>query len=144
MRCAWAVAANHRNGLYDALIIKENHIEAAGGITAALMRTRACAAAKGLPVIVEVESPGQLEEALRMAPERILLDNMSLAQLREAVAIAAGRVPLEASGNMTLERVPEVAATGVDFISVGALTHSAPVLDCTMKILAGGEQKWTR
>lgn len=130
--------SNHRSGLYDVLLIKENHIAAAGGITAALMRIRACAAARGLPVIVEVERLNQLEEALRLAPQHILLDNMSLKQLREAVALAAGRVPLEASGNMTLERVPEVAATGVDFISVGALTHSAPALDCSMKMLEGG------
>ncbi len=136
--------SNHRSGLYDVLLIKENHIAAAGGITAALMRIRACAAARGLPVIVEVERLNQLEEALRLAPQHILLDNMSLTQLRQAVALAAGRVPLEASGNMTLERVPEVAATGVDFISVGALTHSAPALDCSMKMLEGGGSQWTR
>ncbi len=130
---------NHRAGLYDALLIKENHIAAAGGITAALMRTRACAAARGLPVIIEVEGLAQLEEALRLAPQRILLDNMSLEQLREAVTLARGRVPLEASGNMTLQRVAAVAATGVDFISVGALTHSAPALDCSMRILPDGE-----
>lgn len=135
---------NHRHGLYDALLIKENHIAAAGGITAALLRTRACAAARGLPVLVEVERLAQLKEALGLAPERILLDNMSLTQLREAVVIAAGRVPLEASGNMTLERVPVVAATGVDYISVGALTHSAPALDCSMTMLASGESTWIR
>ena len=136
--------SNHRHGLYDALLIKENHIAAAGGITAALLRTRACAAAQGLPVIIEVEQLSQLEEALGLAPGRILLDNMSLVDLREAVVMAAGRVPLEASGNMTLERVPAVAATGVDYISVGALTHSAPALDCSMRMLANGEVSWTR
>ncbi len=135
---------NHRAGLYDALLIKENHIAAAGGITAAMLRIRACSAARGLPVIIEVERQAQLEEALGLAPQRILLDNMSLTELREAVVRAAGRVPLEASGNMTLERVPAVAETGVDFISVGALTHSAPALDCTMKIVAGGDSSWTR
>lgn len=136
--------SNHRHGLYDVLLIKENHIAAAGGITAALLRIRACTAAQGLPVIIEVEQLSQLEEALGLAPGRILLDNMSLVELREAVVMAAGRVPLEASGNMTLERVPAVAATGVDYISVGALTHSAPALDCSMRMLANGEASWTR
>lgn len=136
--------SNHRSGLYDALLIKENHIAAAGGITAALLRTRACAAARGLPVIIEIERLGQLEEALGLAPQRILLDNMSLTDMRAAVVTADGRVPLEASGNMTLKRVPAVASTGVDYISVGALTHSAPVLDCSMRILANGETTWTR
>ena len=135
--------SNHRLGLHDALLIKENHIAAAGGITAALLRVRACSAAEGLPVIIEVERLPQLDEALGLAPQRILLDNMSLGDLREAVVRSDGRVPLEASGNMTLERVPAVAATGVDFISVGALTHSAPVLDCSMRILTNGETIWT-
>ncbi|MDD9956588.1 MAG: carboxylating nicotinate-nucleotide diphosphorylase [Anaerolineaceae bacterium] len=135
--------SNHRLGLHDALLIKENHIAAAGGITAALLRVRACSAAEGLPVIIEVERLPQLDEALGLAPQRILLDNMSLGDLREAVVRSDGRVPLEASGNMTLERVPAVAATGVDFISVGALTHSAPVLDCSMRILTNGETLWT-
>ena len=136
--------SNHRLGLHDALLIKENHIAAAGGITAALLRVRACSAAEGLPIIIEVERLPQLDEALGLAPQRILLDNMSLGDLREAVVRSDGRVPLEASGNMTLERVPAVAATGVDFISVGALTHSAPVLDCSMRILTNGETTWTR
>jgi len=135
--------SNHRLGLHDALLIKENHIAAAGGITAALLRVRACSAAEGLPVIIEVERLPQLDEALGLAPQRILLDNMSLGDLREAVVRSDGRVPLEASGNMTLERVPAVAATGVDFISVGALTHSAPVLDCSMRFLTNGETIWT-
>ena len=135
--------SNHRLGLHDALLIKENHIAAAGGITAALLRVRACSAAAGLPVIIEVERLPQLDEALGLAPQRILLDNMSLGDMREAVVRSDGRVPLEASGNMTLERVPAVAATGVDFISVGALTHSAPVLDCSMRILTNGETTWT-
>lgn len=136
--------SNHRLGLHDALLIKENHIAAAGGITAALLRVRACSAAVGLPLIIEVERLPQLEEALGLAPQRILLDNMSLGDLREAVVRSDGRVPLEASGNMTLERVPAVAATGVDFISVGALTHSAPALDCSMRFLTNGETTWTR
>jgi len=135
--------SNHRLGLHDALLIKENHIAAAGGITAALLRVRACSAAEGLPVIIEVERLPQLDEALGLAPQRILLDYMSLGDLREAVVRSDGRVPLEASGNMTLERVPAVAATGVDFISVGALTHSAPVLDCSMRFLTNGETIWT-
>ncbi|MCE2490408.1 MAG: carboxylating nicotinate-nucleotide diphosphorylase [Anaerolineae bacterium] len=136
--------SNHRMGLHDALLIKENHIAAAGGITAALLRVRACSAAAGLPVIIEVERLPQLDEALGLAPQHILLDNMSLGELREAVVRTNGRVRLEASGNMTLERVPAVAATGVDFISVGALTHSAPALDCSMRMLTNGETTWTR
>jgi nicotinate-nucleotide pyrophosphorylase (carboxylating) len=125
---------NHRIGLYDMVLIKDNHIDAAGGITAAVQAVRGSALADGLPVEVEVKSLDELREALALGVDRILLDNMSDDQMREAVAITAGRTLLEASGNMSLERVAAVAATGVNFISVGALTHSAPALDVSMRL----------
>ncbi len=126
---------NHRMGLFDMVMIKDNHVDASGGITAAVNRVRADANASGLPIEVEVRTLDELREALSLDVERIMLDNMDEAMMREAVAIAAGRTPLEASGNMSLARVGAVAATGVDYISVGALTHSAPVLDLSMKII---------
>jgi nicotinate-nucleotide pyrophosphorylase (carboxylating) len=125
---------NHRVGLYDMVLIKDNHIDAAGGITAAVQSVRASAAAAGLPVEVEVKNLDELREALGLNVDRILLDNMTDDQMRAAVAIAERRTHLEASGNMSLERVAAVAATGVDFISVGALTHSAPALDLSMRL----------
>jgi nicotinate-nucleotide pyrophosphorylase (carboxylating) len=125
---------NHRMGLYDMVLIKDNHIDAAGGITAAVEAARQSAEAVGLQVEVEVKTLDELREALSLKPDRILLDNMDETQMREAVRLAAKRVPLEASGNMSLERVAAVAATGVDFISVGALTHSAPALDLSMRL----------
>ncbi len=126
--------SNHRMGLYDMVLIKDNHVDAAGGITAAVSTARADAEARKLPIEVEVKSLNELREALACGVNRVLIDNMSVEQMRMAVVIAAGRVPLEASGNMTLERVREVAETGVDFISVGALTHSAPALDLSMRL----------
>lgn len=125
---------NHRVGLYDMVLIKDNHIDAAGSITAAVQSVRASAAAAGLPVEVEVKNLDELREALGLDVDRILLDNMTDEQMRAAVAIAERRTHLEASGNMSLERVAAVAATGVDFISVGALTHSAPALDLSMRL----------
>ena len=125
---------NHRMGLYDMVLIKDNHIDAAGSITAAVEAVRHSPDAAGLQVEIEVKNLDELREALSLNPDRILLDNMDEPQLREAVGITAKRVPLEASGNMTLERVAAVAATGVDFISVGALTHSASALDLSMRL----------
>ena len=125
---------NHRMGLYDAVMIKDNHIVAAGGITHAVEQVRAYPAAQGLPIIVEVESLTQLEEVLSLNVDQILLDNMDDKTMRQAVERTGGRVPLEASGNMSLERVAAVAATGVNFISVGALTHSAPAFDLSMRM----------
>jgi nicotinate-nucleotide pyrophosphorylase (carboxylating) len=125
---------NHRIGLYDAVMIKDNHIAAAGGITQAVEQVRAYPPANGLPIIVEVERLSQLEEVLPLHVDQVLLDNMDEATMRQAVEIAAGRVPLEASGNMSLERAAAVAATGVNFISVGALTHSAPAFDLSMRL----------
>jgi nicotinate-nucleotide pyrophosphorylase (carboxylating) len=123
---------NHRFGLYDMVLIKDNHIEAAGSITRAvhLVRQRH----QGLAIEVEVTTLEQLEEALALGVERIMLDNMSLEMMREAVQRAAGRVELEASGGITLQNVAEVAATGVDYISVGALTHSVTALDISLEI----------
>lgn len=126
---------NHRIGLYDAVLIKDNHIAAAGGVTAAVQAVRRYAPATGLDVVVEVENFDQLDEVLALPGiTRILLDNMSLKQMQAAVERVAGRVPLEASGNMSLERVRAVAGTGVNFISVGALTHSAPAFDFSMRV----------
>jgi nicotinate-nucleotide pyrophosphorylase (carboxylating) len=117
---------NHRMGLYDMVLIKDNHIALAGSIAAAVQRARAGTA---LEVVVECDTLAQVEEALAARPDRILLDNMDTASLREAVRLAAGKVPLEASGGVTLQTVRGIAETGVDFISVGALTHSAPAAD---------------
>lgn len=135
----WAVrlggGQNHRSGLYDMVLIKDNHIAAVGGITEAVRRVRAADAQKHA-IEVEVRNLVELREALDVHVDRILLDNMSVDEMREAVRVAGGRTPLEASGNMTLENVAAVAATGVDFISVGALTHSAPALDISLKLCA--------
>ncbi|MBZ0288671.1 MAG: carboxylating nicotinate-nucleotide diphosphorylase, partial [Anaerolineae bacterium] len=125
---------NHRMGLYDMVMIKDNHIDAAGSITAAVNAVRSYPDAEGLAIEVEVKNLDELQEVLLLDVDRVMLDNMTDAQMRQAVAIAGGRVPLEASGNMSLERVASVAATGVDYISVGALTHSAPALDLSMRI----------
>ncbi len=125
---------NHRMSLYDMLLIKDNHIDASGGIAPAIRRARE--SYPDLPIEVEVRDLAELQEALAADPplDRILLDNMTLPEMREAVALTADRVPLEASGNVTLERVSEIAATGVDYISVGSLTHSVTALDISMKI----------
>lgn len=127
---------NHRMALFDMLLIKDNHIVGAGGITPAV--ERACAGNPDLPVEVEVATLDELQEALRISPpvDRIMLDNMSMSQMRQAVGMTGGRVPLEASGNVTLETVAGIAATGVDFISVGALTHSVRALDLSMDVAA--------
>jgi nicotinate-nucleotide pyrophosphorylase (carboxylating) len=135
----WAVrlggGQNHRFGLFDMVLIKDNHIAAAGGITQAVARVRAHNQA-GLPVEVEVKSLAELEEALAIQPplDRIMLDNMDLETMRRAVEMTAGRVPLEASGGVSLERVRAIAETGVDYISVGALTHSVTALDISLEV----------
>jgi nicotinate-nucleotide pyrophosphorylase (carboxylating) len=118
---------NHRIGLYDMILIKDNHIDFAGSISAAVRLARANAHA--LMIEVEARTLDHLTEALSLNVERILLDNMSADQMREAVRITAGRAKLEASGNVTLETVRSIAETGVDYISSGALTHSAKVFD---------------
>ncbi len=131
----WAVrlggAHNHRMGLFDMVLVKENHIAIAGGIRQAVEAVRRTWGQQ-FPVEVEVRNRQELEEALALNVDRILLDNMNLEQLREAVQMTAGRVPLEASGGVTLQTVRAIAETGVDYISVGQLTHSAPALDISM------------
>jgi nicotinate-nucleotide pyrophosphorylase (carboxylating) len=119
---------NHRFGLDDAAMIKDNHIQAAGGIAPAIARLRA-GLGHMVKIEVEVDRLEQLEEALVQGVDAILLDNMSLDDLRRAVALAKGKAMLEASGNVTLETVRAIAETGVDYISSGAITHSAPNLD---------------
>ena len=119
---------NHRFGLDDAVMVKDNHVQAAGGIAAAVRRLRA-GLGHMVKVEVEVDSLAQLEEALRESVDTILLDNMSSEDLSRAVALAKGKAVLEASGNVTLASVRAIAETGVDYISSGAITHSAPNLD---------------
>ena len=124
---------NHRHGLYDGVLIKDNHIAAAGGISNALARVRG-RLPHTLKVEIEVKNLQELDEALASGADVIMLDNMTVENMRKAVAIAGGKVPLEASGNVTLENVREIAETGVDFISVGALTHSVQASDISLKI----------
>jgi len=134
VRCGGGV--NHRMGLDDAILIKDNHIVAAGGVAAAL-----AAAKEGAPhtirIEIEVDTLKQLREALPLAPDIILLDNMDTETLRRAVAIIDGRAVSEASGGITLESAAANAATGVDCLSIGALTHSAPALDLSLELTLG-------
>jgi nicotinate-nucleotide pyrophosphorylase (carboxylating) len=130
-------ASNHRAGLYDAILIKENHIAAAGGIAAAVERARAAAPALAQTLEVEVRDPEEIEQALAAGVPRLLLDNMDDVQLRAAVAQVAGRAQLEASGGVTLQTLRERAQTGVQWVSLGALTHSAPALDLSMLLELG-------
>ena len=125
---------NHRIGLFDGILIKDNHLRAAGGISSAVRRARL--SSSGLSVEVEAETLDDVREAVAAGADRILLDNMSLPRLREAVALVDRRCSLEASGGVTLGTVRAIAETGVDFISVGALTHSAPALDVSLEVLA--------
>ena len=122
---------NHRTGLFDMVLIKDNHIDFAGSITAAVERVRA--SGTRLEIEVEARTLEDLREALSLGVERVLLDNMTIETMREAVALNGGKAKLEASGNVTLQSVRAVAETGVDFISVGGLTHSAPVFDVSLK-----------
>jgi nicotinate-nucleotide pyrophosphorylase (carboxylating) len=124
---------NHRIGLYDMILIKDNHIDFAGGIEEAVRRARAVRS--GLPIEVEARTLGDLKIALQLGVERILLDNMSVEEMAEAVRLTNSRAKLEASGNVTLENVRQIAETGVDFISVGALTHSAKAFDVSFDYL---------
>ncbi len=125
-------ATNHRAGLYDAILIKENHIAAAGGIVQAIERARAVAPELAGTLEVEVRDPDEIEQALAAGAPRLLLDNMDDEQLRAAVAQVAGRARLEASGGVTLQTLRARAQTGVEWISMGALTHSAPALDLSL------------
>lgn len=136
----WAVliggGVNHRYGLFDMIMLKDNHVDYAGGIAAAIQATHEYLRRTGrqLPIVVETRTLAEVEQALAAGGiDRIMLDNMAPAQLREAVALVAGRLPLEASGGITEQTIAEVASTGVDYISVGALTHSANILDLSLK-----------
>jgi nicotinate-nucleotide pyrophosphorylase (carboxylating) len=125
---------NHRFGLFDGILIKDNHIQAVGSIGGAIQL------AKGghhfSKIEVETRNIHEVKEALEAGADIIMLDNMSVNEMKEAVAVANGKVMLEASGNVTLERIREIAETGVDYISVGALTHSAPAADISLKIVS--------
>jgi nicotinate-nucleotide pyrophosphorylase (carboxylating) len=125
---------NHRFGLFDAVLIKDNHIRMAGGIGRAVSAARARNA--GLAVEVEAETQDQVDEAIAAGADTILLDNMTTADIRRAVTMIAGRAKVEISGGVTVERVAELAGTGADFVSVGALTHSAPAVDISFEIAA--------
>ncbi|MBM3239138.1 carboxylating nicotinate-nucleotide diphosphorylase [Candidatus Poribacteria bacterium] len=125
---------NHRFGLYDAVLIKDNHIALAGSITKAIEMARS-QIPHTMKIEVETESIQQVAEALNAKADIIMLDNMALNKMKEAVKLVGGRVPIEASGNVRLETVKQIAATGVNLISVGALTHSAPALDISIDVI---------
>jgi nicotinate-nucleotide pyrophosphorylase (carboxylating) len=125
-------ATNHRFGLFDAVLIKDNHIRLAGGVASAIGKARA--ARPGLPIEVEAERLDQVDEALTAGADVILVDNMPTRDICDAVRRARGRAKVEISGGVTLERIPELAATGADYVSAGALTHSAPAVDISFEI----------
>lgn len=128
--------ANHRMGLFDMILIKENHIRAAGSLSEAVKRIKENMLEQNVNLKIEVEARtlDDIKEALKIKVDRIMLDNMTVSQIQEAVNLVAARVELEASGGVTLENVREIAETGVDFISVGALTHSVTALDLSLLI----------
>ena len=130
VRCGGA--ANHRAGLYDAFLIKDNHIRLAGGVAKAVALARSHR--PGWPVEIEAETLEQVDQALAAGAETILADNMSTEQIGEVVRRSRGRARVEISGGVTLDRLPALAATGADFVSVGALTHSAPAVDISFEI----------
>jgi nicotinate-nucleotide pyrophosphorylase (carboxylating) len=130
VRCGGGV--NHRTGLYDGVLIKDNHIRLAGGIRAAVSRVRR--AFPGLPVEVETQTAEQVDEALAAGADLIMLDNLDDEPTRAAIARIGGRARVELSGNMTIDRVRRLADCGADFISVGALTHSAPAADISLEL----------
>jgi nicotinate-nucleotide pyrophosphorylase (carboxylating) len=127
---------NHRMGLYDMVLIKENHIRAARGISRAVAQVRIYQQQKGITADIEVETTNidEVREALSCKVDRIMLDNMTIPEMTEVVKLINRQVEVEASGGVNLENVRAIAATGIDFISVGALTHSAPVLDLSLLI----------
>jgi nicotinate-nucleotide pyrophosphorylase (carboxylating) len=131
VRCGGGV--NHRMSLADAALIKDNHVAAAGSVSAAFAAVRAHAA--GVPVEVECDTLGQVAEALAAGADLVLLDNFTVAQMTQAVRLAGGRARLEASGGLTLAAARAVAETGVDYLAVGALTHSAPALDIALDLV---------
>ena len=123
---------NHRFGLFDGILIKDNHVRLAGGVEAAVARMRAVG--RRLAIEVEAQDLAQVEDALRAGADIVLLDNLSTADLIEAVSRCRARAKTEISGGVTLDRMPELAATGADFVSIGALTHSAPAADLSLEI----------
>jgi len=125
-------ATNHRVGLYDAILIKDNHVRLAGGVAAAVARCRS--SRPDLRLEVEVQTLAECDEALAAGADIILVDNMALDDVREAVRRSAGRARIEISGGVTLARIPELALTGADYVSAGALTHSAPAVDISFEI----------
>lgn len=125
-------ATNHRVGLFDAVLIKDNHIRLAGGVREAVRRMRE--RQPGIPIEVEAQSLAELDEALEMRVDTVLVDNMPNHDIREAVRRAKGRAKIEISGGITFDRLPELATTGADYVSVGALTHSAPAVDISFEI----------
>jgi nicotinate-nucleotide pyrophosphorylase (carboxylating) len=125
-------AVNHRFGLHDGILIKDNHVRLAGGVGEAVSRMRE--AKRDLPIEVEAQSLAEVDEALEAGADIVLLDNLSTADIVEAVRRCRGRAKTEISGGVTLARMPELAATGADFVSIGALTHSAPAADLSFEI----------
>ena len=130
MAAAAGGATNHRKGLYDAILIKNNHIVAAGGVRAALERTRS----SGLLVEIEVRTMEELDEALACGAKHLLLDNLTPSEAEEWISHVGGRAVVELSGGITLENARAYAETGADFISSGALTHSAPAVDINFRL----------
>jgi len=128
--------ANHRAGLFDAVLIKDNHIRLARGVREAIARVRACH--PGRPIEAEAQTTEEVDAALDAGADVVLVDNMSTDQIRDAVRRARGRAKIEISGGVTLERLPELASTGADFVSVGALTHSAPAVDMSFELEPAG------
>ena len=126
-------ASNHRHGLHDMVMIKDNHIEVAGGITPAVLAVRSNIS-HGIKIEVETTTLAQVQEAIAVKADIIMLDNMDIETMRKSIELIAGRAKIEASGNITLDRLREIASTGVDFISVGALTHSVSALDISQRI----------
>jgi nicotinate-nucleotide pyrophosphorylase (carboxylating) len=125
-------ASNHRAGLFDAILIKDNHVRLAGGLGPAVQRVRRVR--PRVPIEVEAQSLAEVDEAIEARADRILVDNLALDDIRESVRRARGRAGVEISGGVTLARMPDLAATGADFVSVGALTHSAPAVDISFEI----------
>jgi nicotinate-nucleotide pyrophosphorylase (carboxylating) len=129
-------ATNHRSGLDDGILIKDNHIRLGGGVTTALRRMKA--PRHEMPIEIEAQSLDQVDEAVAAGVDVILLDNLSIEDVREAVRRIGGRAKTEISGGVTLERIPQLAATGADYVSVGALTHSAPAVDLSFELELDG------
>jgi nicotinate-nucleotide pyrophosphorylase (carboxylating) len=126
-------AANHRIGLFDAVLIKDNHVRLAGGVQPAIALVRA--RQPDMPIEVEAQSVAEVDEALAAHADVILVDNLTIEDIREAVRRVGGRAKVEISGGVTLDRIPQIAATGADYVSVGALTHSAPAVDISFEIV---------